>query len=543
MAVTNFRLFFVRRARTSFILFDCFFHTSFCFVSIGSHCIAGNHPSVLSAYKFARRRMQQRPKRITSQAIEKNVRAQRALDAQRRDLNAFAAENAKLSSVANAQSKIEVRRREQQQISCRNEQQYEDRIREGNDHRKLMERMVSQNNALAAEIDRESQDDERRRIEMQRICDEAPELKELEQALKIAYLNKERAVQYEQKLLLAQREQERIQAIEEDMEYDRLRAIAAEGDKQGDQKRKFLEQRAILQKQMREKEEELEEARRQTERDREMVNDIVRRINDEDESDFRKRREMQAATAEMVRNFEEQRKREVLAARAAAKAEEDKILSYNKAVEARNEGVAALKQAKRDEDDRILQKIVEEAARKKAEEDEFNMLRDMLWEEELEAKRAAEQKGRQDRQSQMKREMMDANTLMLARKEEVKKRDMETEAMMVSMMRKKFAEDEAKEQSEEHHRRQAKLHHKDLIRQQLDDRRSMMDDEKALEAEIAAENARREDYRKKVVQEARKRLLEEHATKLQGFLPGTVFANENEYHEYYPSNADTGRFK
>jgi hypothetical protein len=304
-----------------------------------------------------------------------------------------------------------------------------------------------------------------------------------------------------------------------------------------------MEQRAILQKQMREKEEELEEARRQTERDREMVNDIVRRINDEDETDFRKRREMQAATAEMVRNFEEQRKREVLAARAAAKAEEDKILSYNKAVEARNEGVAAVKQAKRDEDDRILKKIVEEAARKKAEEDEFNMLRDMLWEEELEAKRAAEQKGRQDRQTQMKRDMMDANTLMLARKEEVKRRDMETEAMMVAMMRKKFAQDEAKERADEEHRRQQKLHHKDLIRQQLDDRRTMFDGEKALEAEIAAENARREEYRKKVVQEARKRLLEEHATKLQGFLPGTVFTNENEYHEYYPSNGDTGRFK
>ena len=59
---------------------------------------------------------------------------------------------------------------------------------------------------------------------------------------------------------------------------------------------------------------------------------------------------------------------------------------------------------------------------------------------------------------------MDANTLMLARKEEVKRRDMETEAMMVAMMRKKFAEDEAKERMEEDHRWKNKLHHKDLIR-------------------------------------------------------------------------------
>ena len=64
----------------------------------------------------------------------------------------------------------------------------------------------------------------------------------------------------------------------------------------------------------------------------------------------------------------------------------------------------------------------------------------------------------------MKRDMMDANTMMLARKEEVKRRDMETEAMMVAMMRKKFAEDEAKERMEEDHRWKNKLHHKDLIR-------------------------------------------------------------------------------
>ena len=167
---------------------------------------------------------------------------------------------------------------------------------------------------------------------------------------------------------------------------------------------------------------------------------------------------------------------------------------------------------------------------------------------------------------------MDANTLMLARKEEVKRRDMETEAMMVAMMRKKFAEDEAKERMEEDHRWKNKLHHKDLIRyvviihcqcfvlyimyslsflsmyqyrQQLEDRRNMFDDEKALEAEIAAENVRREDYRKKVVQEARKRLLEEHAMKLQGFLPGTVFTDADEYREYYPpnNNGDSSRFK
>jgi hypothetical protein len=44
-------------------------------------------------------------------------------------------------------------------------------------------------------LDKEASENNRKVLEMQRICDESPELKELERALKLAYLNKERAAQ------------------------------------------------------------------------------------------------------------------------------------------------------------------------------------------------------------------------------------------------------------------------------------------------------------------------------------------------------------
>ena len=107
----------------------------------------------------------------------------------------------------------------------------------------------------------------------------------------------------------------------------------------------YEDQRKVLQQQIREKQAELADARRQTEIDRKTVDDIVRRIREEDESDMRRRKESQAATARAVREYEEQRIREVAIAKANAKAEEDKIMAYNKSVEARSEGVAAKKQA------------------------------------------------------------------------------------------------------------------------------------------------------------------------------------------------------
>jgi hypothetical protein len=467
--------------------------------------------------------------RVTSQSVERAVLQGRAHDVQRSQLAAFAEENNKLLGAANAQTKIDIRRRQSQQQVCKSEEQYEERIREEQYKQKIKAKTIQQNQALATEMDREYAENERRSREMQRICEESPELRELEKALKIAYLNKERAAQFEEKLLLATREQERIQAIEEQMEYDRLSALQQEGNKKHAKKAMFEDQRMVLQKQMREKQQELYEAQQQIEVDRKMVDEIVRKINIEDENDIRTRKEMQAATAKVVREYEEQRKREVLAAKAKAKAEEDEINSYNKSIAARSEGVAAKKQAAKDEADRVLARIVEETERKRKEDEEFDSLRDMLWEEELEAKHSQESQARADKQRGMREEMMQANKSMLTIKRELRVKEAENEARMLVLMRKKFAEDDANERMKEEKKRQIKTKHINMIDIQRNERKEMYQQERDEELAQAEEAGRREEYRKSVILEARKRLLQEHAQKLNGYLPGQLFENPEEY--------------
>jgi len=315
------------------------------------------------------------------------------------------------------------------------------------------------------------------------------------------------------------------------MEYDRQYAIKMEADKKGAKKELFDDQRVVLQRQIAERRALLEEAQRQTEVDRKMVDDIVRRINEEDESAARKRREQQAATSKMMKDYAQQRAQELAAAKAKAKAEEEEILAYQKSVESRSEGVAAQKQAKKDEEDRILAKIVEETERKRREEEEFNSLRDMLWEEELEAARARDTQARKDKQDRMRREMMDANNQMLAKKEILRQQEAENELRMINLMKKKFADDEARERAEDAARRAHKAKHMMLIEQQRLQRKSMYDEEKNAELSFAEEAAKREEYRKKVIAEARKRLIAEHSTKLQKFMP-RVFNNPEEYDIY-----------
>jgi hypothetical protein len=268
------------------------------------------------------------------------------------------------------------------------------------------------------------------------------------------------------------------------------------------------------------------------EQDRSTVDEIMLKIQQEDEMDYRTRKEKQLQTANMVKQFEEQRRREIEVAKLAAKMEEEKILAYQRAMDQRNEGIAAKKQAKKDEEDRILAQIVEETERKRREDEEFNALRDLLWEEELEAKRSADVRERQLKQQRMKEDMLVANEQMMKYKQQLRLKEAENEARLVQLMRTKFAEDEAKERAEEEARRRSKVHHMSLIERQKDERKILYEKEREEEARIIREQQERGEYRKKVIQEARRRLLEEHAQRLQGYLPNKAFANPDEYDEY-----------
>ena len=122
---------------------------------------------------------------------------------------------------------------------------------------------------------------------------------------KVAYLNKERSAQNEGKILLAAREQERIQAIEEQMEFDRKKALKNEAFKIDQKKESLRQQRMLLQDQINERQSLLLEAQRQAELDKAMVDAIVQNINQEDNMDIMKRKKMQEATRSLNRDYEE----------------------------------------------------------------------------------------------------------------------------------------------------------------------------------------------------------------------------------------------
>ena len=88
--------------------------------------------------------------------------------------------------------------------------------------------------------------------EIQRICESSEELKELERNLKIAYVNKERAAQCQEALLIKKIDNAREQMIEERMELDRQTLIKQEINKTAQRRNTLVAQKSVLQEQMRE---------------------------------------------------------------------------------------------------------------------------------------------------------------------------------------------------------------------------------------------------------------------------------------------------
>ena len=158
----------------------------------------------------------------------------------------------------------------------------------------------------------------------------------------------------------------------------------------------------------------------------------------------------------------------------------------------------------------------------------FSNLFIYLWGGELEAKRSRERKLKKIRQAGMKRTMMAAYNHMLRNAAQTRQEEMENEACIIFSMLKKFSEDEAKEKLQEERRRQRNIHHQSLVAKQINAKMKECDDERDRQLEISAEETRREQYKKRVVQEARRRLLEEHASKLLGYYRCKTFASTDD---------------
>ncbi len=121
---------------------------------------------------------------------------------------------------------------------------------------KEAERQRLQNMKYEEQKQQETQTLEREKLEreIQRICESSEELRELERNIQTAYVNKERAAQHQESLLIKRLENAREQMIEDEMEKNRQELINIELQKEAERREQLVAQKMVLQGQMKENE-------------------------------------------------------------------------------------------------------------------------------------------------------------------------------------------------------------------------------------------------------------------------------------------------
>ena len=85
----------------------------------------------------------------------------------------------------------------------------------------------------------------------------------------------------------------------------------------------------------------------------------------------------------LIKQYAEQRKRDVIEARQQAAEEEAEIIAYSRALAAREEQLEQMKKEKAAAAKAAFDKIVRQTEMVRSADDEIARLRDLLWEEEL----------------------------------------------------------------------------------------------------------------------------------------------------------------
>lgn len=183
---------------------------------------------------------------MSSRKVEVLTQQRRAEEQRVKGLLNYASECQRFSTNPNSRrasvtsiSKEEIQREKRKQLEIRRR---ENALRQAENERKeqIQKAEVVEKKRLEREI--------------QVICESSDELKELERTIKTAYVNKERAAQHQEALLMKKTDSVRNEAIETEMEKKRQEVIRREEGKEIARRSLLSQQKHVLQEQMKERE-------------------------------------------------------------------------------------------------------------------------------------------------------------------------------------------------------------------------------------------------------------------------------------------------
>ncbi|KXS16072.1 hypothetical protein M427DRAFT_69435 [Gonapodya prolifera JEL478] len=460
--------------------------------------------------------------------LERRQQESRRKEYERTELASQLRQHSLMREANSQEDRIDMLRKMREERERREYEQRRTEIQEFERHKQ--ERIAQQLHAEAV-----AKEEERHRLEalrkektLQSIRETSLELRELEQKLNYAYMNKERSLQVKEKQLAEQL----LKAEEAKLSEDRKRNAQREAEEEYERARAHMEKQVSykheLQRQLEDRVDRKKAEYEQFLKDKAVIDDLVRKIQEEDESERRAELDKQAETQRDLQEHLNQReawKRDEL----RRQAEENARIAEHAAVIAKREAEAlAAKKGKAEEQNALYEKVartIEGRERVRAELEELRI--EVHRAEQDERERQKEQEMLQKR-IRARLEMLDSYRKMLEVKREREMKERAEEQKVLEALLKKYKEDEALEHLTARARRQRMIDYKKEIDRIIADRRAAVERERAQQAEFDRATRDLEAYRRGVIEMERQRLLREHAAGLVGFLPKGVLRDDKD---------------
>ena len=392
-----------------------------------------------------------------------------------------------------------------------------------------------QDERLAAELARRKTQSVRESKNVQRICEQSEELRELEEKLKAAYMNKEREAQIHESAALNAQQAESEAIMAKEMEADRQRGLQAEAYRDYLRNQDGKAMRAALDAQMAEKEAFKQQAYDAFLKEKEMVDKVVEAILEEDRAEREARHKKESEIRGYIDTFIKEQEEYKVKRRLQNEAENAEIRAYAEKVMAREQAERLAREKDQNSKDEILERMTAEMAAKQKEKDEMDELRNELVIQEAEERIIQKEKEKMERVIQQRMDIALANEYQRQLKAIKKEEEKAEEDQFKVAMLEKFAEDDRLDQMNAQKRRMKQLEHRREIEKLLEARRAKYEEERAAELQEQLDADKVEQLRQQIIEEERKRMLAAHAKNLGlKHLPKGVISNEADL-QYFKS--------
>ncbi|XP_040181176.1 meiosis-specific nuclear structural protein 1-like [Rana temporaria] len=408
------------------------------------------------------------------------------------------------------------------------ERQMEDAIQHAEETKRLKELQLEQEERMATELARIKQEKLKDEKLRQQIRENSLELRELEQKLKSAYLTRERAAQVAEKEVVKYEKIKRESEIARKMKEEHERASEEELAKETRRYHEKLHYQKELETQLEEKEIKRQEAYQEFLREKILVDEIVRKIYEEDQTERQLKLEKTTATKRYIEEFKEQQKTWRKLEKEKMEAENLRIRSFANMQQRREEDRMVQIREREEKKKAIQDSLVEHIHREQQQRDELDQMREELYLEEQAEQARQREIEELEKKIRQRLELQRTFEEQMAFKQIVQQAAKEEEEAFRQAMLAKFAEDDRIEQMNAQKRRMKQLEHKRAVEKLLEDRHQQFIADKERELLEREEEEKREAFRRAIIEEERQKLLKQHATQLLGYLPKVIFKGEED---------------